>query len=315
MQSHKKILISLLAVAMLGIGLPVVAAQGSAVQYQYSAGISELSTADLEIRVTGAGQPHFHWWSPVTEDVDYHLRFISLFEANDTDDDGVFTRGTDDIVGPRFMLPTENWEFSDFVVEEEGDNVTAVHFNFTTTSEHDPRPGGAGGDYGQLPSLAEFDVMVQLRVHLYTETPNEVKFDVVIDGWNWTYDDSILVMQYTITESNHGQGQSEGNPNGFQRTGTKFSFSDGYMEYNETALAAQNTLEVKASYGDGIGQEAGESVYLAFEYFSNETLEYDPIIGIEVAITEPLLDATSLLIFGGAIVVVVVLAIVLKMRK
>ncbi len=313
MNNHAKILLSFLAVAMLGIGIPAVAAQNNAMQYQYSNGTASMSTDDLEIRVVGANQfPHFQWWSPTDESIDYNMMFVSLFEANDTDADGVFTYGLDTVVGPRFMLPTFGWEFSGFATDTEGENVTAVHFNFTSTSEFDPRPGG---NYGHLPNLSEFDVMIQIRVHLYMENPGEVKFDVVIDGWQWTYEDSILVMQFTITERNHQSGSSEAAPGNFTKTGTQFNFNNAYMSYEEEALAleAQNTLQVKASYGEGVGQENGQSVYLAFEYFGNDTMVYDPIIGIESADVIPL-DTTTLLIVGG-IAVVVVIAIALKLKK
>ncbi|MDF1539713.1 MAG: hypothetical protein P1Q69_12505, partial [Candidatus Thorarchaeota archaeon] len=253
MNNQKKILISLLAVVMLGIGIPSVAAQSNSLQYSHSNGIVTLSTDSIEIRITGVNQsPHFHWWDPNNESVDYHMRFISMFEINDTNDDGIFTRHVDSVVGARFMLPTAGWVFSGFLNETEDGEVTAIHFNFTTTTEYDPRPGG--GNYSHLPDMPAFDVMVQIRVHMDLANPSEVKFDVIIDGWDWTYDDSSLVLQFTIVESNHGQGQPEVHPRGFQRDGTKFNFSRGFMEYEESAFAAQNSLEVKASYGEGCQQ-------------------------------------------------------------
>ncbi|MDF1539712.1 MAG: hypothetical protein P1Q69_12500 [Candidatus Thorarchaeota archaeon] len=322
MNNHKKILISLLAVLMLGIGIPSVMAQSNSLQYSHSNGIVTLSTDTLEVRVSGINQvPHFHWWSPINESVDYHMYFLGLFEANDTNTDGTFTRGTDTLVGPRFMLPVIGWEFSGFLNETEGEEVTAVHFNFTTTSEFDPRPGGFMGDFGMFPDLSEFDVTIQIRVHIDMANPSEIKFDVVIEGWNWTYEDSILVMQFTVVESNHGLGLAERNPSGFQRTGTKFNFANGFMQYNETALAAQNSLEVKASYGEGVGLEAGQSVYLAFEYFGNETLVYDPILGVDSDdpgvgsdLVAVLSSPTSLLLIGGILIVVLV-AVIIKLKK
>jgi hypothetical protein len=238
--------------------------------------------------------------------------FVKLFEANDTNSDSTFDLDTDHMVGPVFALPSTDWDFSDFDVEEEDGNVTAVHFNFTTTTEHDPRPGGPGGNYGNLPDLPSFDVMIQVRVHIDLESPGEFKFDLVIEGWEWTYEDSLLVLQFTVTESNHGQNQGDRDPAGFTRDGTKFSFGNGYMEYEPTALAAQNTLEVKASYGEGTGQESGESVYLAFENFGNETLEYDPTLGIIP--TDSTLDLITIALFGGAVVAVIIIVVVIKKR-
>lgn len=316
MKNHNKILLSLFAVVMLGIAIPNVAAQGNAMQYNHSAGIVTLSTDSLELKVVGANQfPDFHWWDPSDDSVDYHMRFISLFEANDTDADGVFTRSVDHVIGYRFMLPTIGWEFSGFETESVDDEVTAVHFNFTSTSEYDPRPGGPTGDYGHLPDLSATNVTVQIRVHLYMDNPHEVKFDVVIGGWTWTYTDSILVMQFTIVETNHGNGMPERSPGDFAKTGTKFNFNNAYMSYEDEALAlqAQNSLQVKASYGEGVGNENGESVYLAFQNFGDDTLEYDPIVGLS-ADTLPLDSTTTLLLLGGVGIVAIV-AIAMKIKK
>ncbi len=310
MKNHNKVILSLLAVALLGIGIPSAAAQTNGCQYNYSAGIVSLSTDSFEVKVTGVNEaPHFHWWDPNNPDVEYHMRFVSLFEINDTNDDGIFTRHVDHIVGPRFMLAITNWEFSGFVTDMDGENITAVHFNFTTTAGFDPRPGS---QFTDLPDLNEFDVMVQLRIHFYMDNPSEVKFDVIIDGWNWTYEGNLLILQFTIVESNHGQGQPEERPRGFQRDGTKYNFGGGFMDYEETAMAAQNTLQVRSSYGEGFAFENGEAIYLAFEYFGDEKLEYDPIIGIRYESAVPL--ETTLLVVGG-IVAVAALAIVLKFKK
>ena len=229
------------ALILVGIGLPMATAQGNSLEYQYSAGIVSLTTDDISIKVTGNNQaPHFHWWDPNSPDVDYHVMFVKMFEANDTNADGVFENDTDRVIGAPFALPTTGWDFSGFEVEEEGGNTTAVHFNFTTTTEYDPRPEGTGPDYGNLPSMPAFNVSVEVRVHLDMTNPGQMKFDLVVDGWDWTYEESILVLQFTVTESNHGQLQGEDAPSGFQRDGTKFQFENGYFEYNETALAANN---------------------------------------------------------------------------
>lgn len=313
MNNNSKLMLAFLALFMLGLGVPMAAAQGNAIQYQNAAGNVTLTTDDIDIRISGVSQtPHFHWWDPDSPDVDYHVMFVKLFEANDTDVDGVFTLNTDMMVGPAYALPTSEWEFEGFEFEMEGDNVTAVHFNLTSTESHDPRPEGLG--MGNLPNMDPFDVMVQLRIHIDLENPGEMKFDVVIDGWEWTHDDSILVLQFTVSESNHGQSAGDRDPTGFSEDATKFSFGAGYMEYEETAMAAQNQIEVKASHGEGTGLEAGESVYLAFEYFGNETLEYDPILGVESE-TGNILTDNILLIAGVGVVIAVVAIVALKARK
>lgn len=316
MNTYGKIILATFAVLLVGIGLPLAAAQGNSIQHQYSAGFVSLTTDDISIKVTGNNQaPHFHWWDPNNPTVDYHVMFVRMFEANDTDSDGVFDKATDLMIGSPFALPTINWEFSGFEVVEDDGNVTEVHFNFTTTAEHDPRREGTGMDYGILPNMTAFDVYIQVRVHLNLSTPGEMKFDLIVDGWQWTYEDSLLVLQFTVTESEHGKLQGDTDPYGFHKIGTKFQFGNGYMEYEPTALAANNSLEVKASYGEGIGLEAGTSVYLAFENFGNETLEYDPVIGVETSESSGIvLDPMTLALIGGAVVVLLLVIAVIKKR-
>ncbi|MCK5388857.1 MAG: hypothetical protein KAJ36_00080 [Candidatus Thorarchaeota archaeon] len=315
MNLNRKATLAFFALMLVAIGVPLAAAQGNSVEYQYSAGIVSLTTDDIAIKVTGNNQaPHFHWWDPNTPSVDYHVMFVKMFEANDTNTDGVFDNDIDKIVGAPFALPTTDWNFSDFlVIEEEGIN-TEVHFNFTTTAEYDPRPEGTGTDYGMLPSMPAFNVSIEIRVHMNLTNSGEMKFDLIVDGWDWTYEDSILVLQFTITESNHGELQGDVDPSGFHKTGTKFQFENGYFEYEETALAANNSLAVKASYGEGTGMEAGESIYLAFENFGDETLEYDPILGIESSTTGFVPDTMTLALIGGAVVVLLLVAVVVKKR-
>ena len=299
---------------MLVISIPSADAQSIPFEFGHSAGIVTLETEEINFKIVGVSDyPHFQWWSPDNPDLDYHMRFVSLFEANDTNVDGVYTIGTDSVIGSRFMLPFTNWEFSDFVTDTDGENITAVHFNFTSTTGFDPRPEGFG-DWSFLPIISEFDVMVQIRVHFDVANPSEVKFDVVIDGWVWSFEDSILVFQFVIVQSPHGDGNPEVAPDAFHKTGTRFEFTNGYMEYEGTALTANNTLQVKASYGEGVGLELGESVYLAFEYFGDETMIYDPILGIEPTSSQPL-DMNTILLVGGIVIVVIAAIVVLKVKK
>jgi hypothetical protein len=316
MDTYKKLILATLAVMLVGIGVPLAAAQGNSIEYQYSAGIVTLTTDDVSIKVTGNNQaPHFHWWDPNSPTVDYHVMFVKMFEANDTNTDGIYTKGTDSMIGAPLVLPTIGWEFSDFVVDEEGGNTTAVHFNFTTTTEFNPRPEGVGMNYSSLPNLPAFNVTIEIRVHLNLSTPGEMKFDLIVQGWEWTYEDSILVLQFNLTESNHGEVQGDSDPSGFHKTGTMFQFEKGYFEYEETALAANNSLQVKASYGESTGAEAGQAIYLAFENFGSETLEYDPILGVEASTSTGIVpDPMTLALIGGAIVALLLVVVVVKKR-
>jgi len=311
---YKKSSLALFALMLIGVGVPLAAAQSTGILYQYSAGIVSLETDDIAIKVTGNDQaPHFHWWDPNTPDVDYHVMFVRMFEANDTDSNNMFDNDTDVMIGAPFVLPTVGWDFSGFETVEEDGNTTEVHFNFTTEATFDPRPEGTGMDYSHLPSLSAFDVNVSVNVHMYLESPGEFKFDLVVEGWNWTYEDSILVLMFTVTESAHGQNQGNNDPSGFHKVGTKFQFENGYFEYEETALAANNTLQVRASFGDAPGSYAGNAVYLSFENFGDETLEYDPVLGVLPSEPGILTPMTLGIVIGVA--VIVLLAVALLKRR
>ncbi|MFW9833314.1 MAG: hypothetical protein ACFFEK_04915 [Candidatus Thorarchaeota archaeon] len=315
MEIYKKTSLALFALMLMGIGVPLAAAQSTGILYQYSAGMVSLETDDIAIKVTGNDQaPHFHWWDPNTPDVDYHVMFVRMFEANDTNDDGIYENGTDIMIGAPFVLPTTGWAFSDFETVEEDGNTTEVHFNFTTETTFDPRPEGTGMDYGQLPSLPAFDVNVSINVHIYLENPGEFKFDLVVEGWSWTYENSLLVLMFTVTESAHGQAQGDTDPSGFHKVGTKFQFENGYFEYEDTALAANNTLQVRASFGETTGEYSGNAVYLSFENFGDDTLEYDPILGVNPSEPGLVLDPMTLGIVAG-VAIIAILALVVARRR
>ncbi len=315
MNTYKKTSIALFALMIIGMGVPLAAAQGTGILYQHSAGIVSLETDDIAIKVTGNDQaPHFHWWDPNTPTIDYHVMFARMFEANDTNANDVYDNGVDTMIGAPFALPTAGWDFSGFETVEDDGNTTEVHFNFTTEATFDPRPEGTGMDYGNLPSLPAFDVNVSVNVHMYLERPGEFKFDLIVEGWSWTYEDSLLVLMFTVTESAHGQNQGDTDPSGFQRDGTKFQFENGYFEYNETALAANNSLQVKASYGEPSGDYSGNAIFLSFENFGNETLEYDPILGILPSESGLVLDPMTLGIVAGAAVIVILAVVLLRKR-
>jgi hypothetical protein len=312
---NTKTMIAMLALVIMGTTIPMAAAQANGIQYQQAAGIVTLTTDEMSVKVTGNNQaPHFHWWDTNDPTVDYHVMFVKLFEANDTNANSAFDLGTDHILGPVFPLPTTGWDFSGFDTDEVNGSATYVHFNFTTTATHDPRPETPGG-YGNLPALPEFDVMIQIRVHMDLSEPGQFKFDLVIDGWMWSDNESILVLQFTVTESNHGQNQGDRDPYGFtEKTQSNFTFRNAFMECADEAFAAENQVQVMATHGEGTGAEAGESIYLAFTYFGNDTLEYDPTLGLLSA--DVTADNTTLLLIGGAVAALVVIAlIVVKMRK
>ncbi len=315
---NTKTLLAISTLVLIGMTLPMSVAATGTIQYQNKDGMISLLTEDIGVMIPAAGEvPHFRWWDPNDTSVDFHLMFVKLFEANDTDGDGVFTPGMDHIIGPVFALPTTDWEFSGFKLDNASGSITAVHFNLTSTSTHIPRPEGMGSQYGELPPMEPFNVTVQIRVHIDVQTANSIKFDIIIAGWQWTYTDTILALQFMLTQSAHGANNGTEPPTGMYKEATRFQFSNGYFEYEPTALAAQNTIQVKASHGEGVGSEAGEAIYLAFENFGDNTLVYDPTLGIasDAGGLFPPLTSEVLMIVGGVLVLAIVVGAIFKTRR
>jgi hypothetical protein len=316
--TQTQLMVALAAVVLLA-SVPYVAAQGSGIEYQYATGMVSLTTDDIGVRVSAYNQvPHFHWWNASSPGTDYHVMFLKLFEADDTDDDGAFDPETDRIVGVPYLLPASIWDFSGFVTEEQDSVVVAVHFNFTTTDTFTPTVPITTTPTipAQVPD--PFDVTLQIRVHIDVNNPQEMKFDIVISGWSWTYDDSILVFQFTVTESEHGADEGTDEPPEFVQDGNRFEFGEGYLEYAEQAQAGESVVQVRGVQGQGTGDEAGKSVYLAFAYFGDETLEYDPIIGISPAAEDGNgldIDYNQLLLMAGGVSIIVLVIIIAKMKR
>ncbi|MBD3407987.1 MAG: hypothetical protein GF411_17840 [Candidatus Lokiarchaeota archaeon] len=312
----KKILIAFVAFVLLAT-VPFVAAQQNGPDYGHSNGVASVTTDNIGLKVTATNQvPHFHFWdaNDSTPGADYHVMFSKFFEANDTDDDGTYTPGTDQRVYDPLTLPSLGWEFSGF--ETEGNPTEKIHFNFTSTETFTPQGPPTLADTGPPTSM---DITIKILVHIDLANDNEMKFDIMLDGWDWTYDDSILVFQFTISESQHGEENGTAEPTNFQGQNGNFTFGNAYMETAQTATAgnetAPQTIQVRASHGSSEAGETGESVYIAFENFGNESLYYDPTLGIESDGFTGIIDYNTLLIIAGGATVIVLIAIVLKMRK
>ncbi len=271
----KKIL-PVLGIFLILIASPFVTAQAEEFKQNKSEGLRQVETSGLAVKVTAAGNvPHFHFWDPTTNETDYHVLFARLFEVNDTNDNGAYDKGEDSPVGTPLALPSQGWDVSDFNVV----NDESIHFNFT----HEPDTGVG------IPSDVAGEVYIQLRVHIYAANPEELKFDILISDWDWESEETLLVLHFTVSLSDHGEEEGKRAPDNVNATGTQFQFSQAYMGYNETAtLRNNNTVQVGGSNapGDGEGDNGKDSIYLAFENFKGETLEYDPTLGISVE-TEP----------------------------
>ncbi|MHA3964663.1 MAG: hypothetical protein AM325_014120 [Candidatus Thorarchaeota archaeon SMTZ1-45] len=321
---NRRLLAALAAMVVLA-SVPFVAAQPYRHMFQFeeSLGVVSITTGEIGVRVTADGEvPHFHWWNETDPGTDYHIMFNRLFEANDSNEDMIFDPGVDAIVGGAFSLPKADWDFSGFLTEEQNDVVTALHFNFTTTETYDH-----GSGMVTMPGMHRIpghtnpmDVEIQIRIHFYLATPDQFKFDLRISGWEWTNTDSILVFQFTVGESEHNRNISERDVSRVDQEGTKFSFGNAWMEYAQHAFAgnASHQVEVRASHGEGLMAQEHKSLFIAFEYFGDETLDYDPILGISPLSTTWTflgIDYNQLVLLAGGFSVLAIIVIAVRYRN
>ncbi|MFW9943491.1 MAG: hypothetical protein ACFFB7_00680 [Candidatus Sifarchaeia archaeon] len=324
MMINKVVLVTLAAAVLLATAPFAVAQHQHAFHYDHSFGETSITTGEIGVMVNSDGEvPHFRWWNESDPGTDYHVMFSAFFEASDTNEDGAFTPGEDQHVGAIFPLPMADWDFSGFVTEEQNNVVTALHFNFTNTDTISHPGSGMMTTMPGMPGMPghtnPMDIEIEIRVHFYLATPDQFKFDLRVSGWEWTYEDSILVFQFRVAESQHlhsGIGQlSE-----IEHEGNKFSFGYGWMEYAQNAFAgnASHQVQVHASHGPAVGTHEGNAIFIAFENFGNETLDYDPIIGFtQLGTTWTFfgIDYNQLLLLAGGVSIVAVVVIVAKTRQ
>ncbi len=308
--------------------LPHTTAQMGGIEYSYGAGIATLTTNEIGVRISASNQvPHFWWWNRSAPEKNYHLQFLKLIEVQDLDEDGLFDPSTDMIVGIPFILPGMNWDFSGFYTQEEDSIVKSVHFNLSTTASFSiPIPTTTPiTTVPTTPSQIEFDVEIQIHVSINASNPNELKFGVSLSGWQWRYDDSILVFQFVISESDQEAGDKEP-PSRFEQQDNLFEFGPSYIEFAEEAYAGTSTVAVGGSYGSGTDGEEGQSVYLSFEHFGNNSLFYDPIVGMSGPSPDPNgngdetgngygIDYQQLALIVGSISVVTLVLILIENRR
>ncbi|MFX0054953.1 MAG: hypothetical protein ACFFAX_01910 [Promethearchaeota archaeon] len=320
-----KRLLAVFATMMVLASVPFVAAQPHHRMFQFeeSLGVVTITTGDIGVRVAADGEvPHFAWWNETDPGTDSHITFNRLFEANDTNENGAFDRGIDYLVGSMFRLPMDDWEFSGFLTEEQNDVVTAIHFNFTNTNtyEHDGPGMTMPGMPGMPGHTNPMDVEIQIRIHFYLATPDQFKFDLMVSGWEWTSTNSILVFQFAVGESEHNRNISERDVSSIDHEGQKFTFGNAWMEYAQNAFAgnASHQVQVRASHGDPLMEQERKSIFIAFEYFGDEALEYDPILGI-TALSTPWtflgIEYNQLVLLAGGFSVLAIIVIAVKYRN
>ncbi|RLD40415.1 MAG: hypothetical protein DRI86_15290 [Bacteroidetes bacterium] len=285
-----------LLLAVLVLSSSAIADSNKGIGYQENSGLVTITTGNATIIVqTRSGEPMFQYFT--NDGFNYTIIFKQLIEYYDLNNDGAF-QYNETIPGvPIFTLMSVKWTFSGFIADVDENNVvTAVHFNFTSSTVMNKF-------YDSL------DMVIAAHIFLYDTTIDsytieggtELKFDIIINSYPWMKTDSNLALRFDITPAKgakvsdcHGkpidtntnttnmEKRVEHKENQVkQRINIQAGNHEGYFAYaNQSRIrtTTQNQYHnapVNASIStDGKGDL---STFLSFSHF--DQLIYDPSIG------------------------------------
>ncbi len=272
--------ISIIFMAILLVGITNTSAKG--INSQYNNGITTLETDSMVIEIKGATNiPAFFFYAPGNDTDTYRLQLDSIFEIIDDDGNGIYDAAEDTLVpNSNLALASLNWEFSDFITDTDGETVTAIHFNITSTEALGNNP-------------TDGNLILQFRIHMDLVNEAELKFDVVVDGYEFVDANAMFVIAFKLTTTENVN---------MVRTQSKFSFGNAFFESETTANDTNGEMKVAVSYGES----ADKKLYIAYEHFDGRMV-HDPTIGLTSGETEngelPILD---LFVFSSAILAIVI---------
>ncbi|MHA2364486.1 MAG: hypothetical protein ACXAC7_11050 [Candidatus Hodarchaeales archaeon] len=303
---------------------PITVIGQNEISYFYTSGQAKITTPDLVVKVTSDGNvPQYFFWASETseesttepistqsentttqsyngnfllaqnnesEDTDttehdneengngngktYFVKFLTMFEFEDKNNNGNFDQGDKKDAQSTVNFPRETWSFSDFEVEKSSDNsVTTVHFNFTHNG----------------------DPAIQFRNHVNADKSNQLKFDIIIQNYDWQSTDHKLAIKILV--SGGGLSQSENN---------RYKFGDAFFGHTATAQGSDKTVNVTSSI------EGGNSLYLVYEHFG-ANLNHDPEIGLSESSDNVSLE--PLIIISGLMTVSTYLIVIRRRRN
>ena len=326
--------------------------EGHRIRYeaQKEEGVALLETDVLTVMVnTKSSLPHFKWWVTGHNETIYIAKFISLIEFIDENGDGAFQYNETVTAEDMFQYEEgqgqqEHREFWEpyFAFAQGGPYWNFSGFyNITENVTENGEIIGIGFDFelqmnttklNETGLIAYSDLYILLRCKMYFQDAQiivkpdkpdmiyynisglaELKVDVVIEGWPWHTNYSMLALRWDITveeENEHGRYRTviegeEVDPNEVMKEGEEKPVKPEDPEDKLTALefVSEFTSETHAYFGAItnaliVNKTTGEKtvadvtcsyktdgnnniiLYIAFSYFGNETLEYDPVIGV-----------------------------------
>jgi hypothetical protein len=219
-----KLLFSIVLISMLVLSATV--STNAKVDSEKKSDSITIETDTLAVDIKGgANVPFFFWWEQGEESSTYKLQLDQIFEAFDNNSNGEYDLGEDRrIPNSHISLPALNWDFSEFdVVTDANDVTTELHFNLTST--------------GNIGNPLDDGLFIQFRMHITSANLITTgKHDPVKDGDTVEFGDGYLQSESTAVDGNEtiASSLSTGEEEGSKKIYVSYEHFDGHMVHDPT---------------------------------------------------------------------------------
>ena len=261
MQSRTVFLWGIFLLAVLGF-FPITS-RANGIFYNLNASGLESENGPFKLLLTKETGPHYRFFDRFAGTKEYHLHFLRIFEFQDIDGDGIYSDASDVILPPPVSLQGGSWFFKDFTYEEQNDSIQTLQFHLNGSS------------------FAPLQTSLKIGLSHYIDAANTsmIKFDITISGWQWTNENSKLCLAAVIGSSDRNGG-SISKANATQKR-SRIAFQSAFLSYPLNASFNSTPAEVNVSLGEFPEQDDGQGVLFCFPNFGDNTLFYDPTIGLK----------------------------------
>lgn len=313
---------------LIPLSAQLVKAENSEITVSENLGAITVQTDSMSVRIVPS-QAHVMWWYGTDSGPKemYKLQFTQIKEfvgPDSTLDDRT------ELFGMTYNLITEDWVY-DIV---EGDDKVTITLSLSGLAN--------GADIQLIMNIYNNDELVN-GTDSITDALSELKFDIVVNNWDFTATAQGYAIQTYLTEVQHrhtirvrnGTNAEYGNAtrnmmfesDAHGNDAVAFfewaTFADVYNNSDDSLL---DTIDVNTVYFEDISQAPVEDignaeglnhVWLVYENYGDDNkMVHDPTIGVfEDAFALGLFIYVGLPIIAGAIIITVIVLLVVKRKK
>jgi hypothetical protein len=214
-------------------------------------GITFSTSGNFVINVPGNGnQPRYTFYLNGTNVTTYYsVRFQKMFEVD----------------GQGNQVPSSQLSLSSVAFDWSSTSSTADGFNFNITASNQKN--------------VPFTSLILANHLLNASSTNNLKFDVIISGYQWISPNSSLVLQFTLSTSSSMSGAASNSTNS-ALSGGGSSISTGDAFFSITPSATCGSASISATLTANSASDS-PGIWLTYGHFNSScTLVHDPEIGI-----------------------------------